>query len=133
VPDEDALAVILKGAERRVTVSEYAILAAMGRYLTDSDNMTEGAGAVPLAALLKERDKMAGKKIGLILSRGNADRAFLRQVLTADGEEDILALLRGLKPGLFAGNRRRLSTPSRMAFMVSAAGGHFIVQDDAPV
>ena len=87
VPDDNALAIILEGAERIVTVSEDAILAAMGHYLTDTHNMAEGAGAVPLAALLEERDEMAGRKVGLVLSGGNADRALLRQVLETDGEE----------------------------------------------
>ena len=88
VPDDNALAIILEGAERIVSVSEEAILAAMGHYLTDTHNMAEGAGAAPLAALLKERGKLAGKKVGLVLSGGNADRALLRQVLEAGGAED---------------------------------------------
>ena len=40
-------------------------------------NVAEGAGAAPLAALLGERDMMAGKKIGLILTGGNVDLASL--------------------------------------------------------
>jgi threonine dehydratase len=86
VPDENALAVIVGGAERVVTVSEDAILAAMGHYLTDTHNMAEGAGATPLAALLEERAMMAGKKVGLVLSGGNTDRVLLRRVLEIDNE-----------------------------------------------
>jgi len=74
VPDADALPVILKGAERIVAVSEAEIRAAMRAYFTDTHNVAEGAGAVALAALLKERDAMAGKRVGLILTGGNVDR-----------------------------------------------------------
>ena len=81
VPDEAALAMILDGVERIVTVSEDEILDAMHHYLTDTHNLAEGAGAAPLAALLKERDAMAGKTVGLVLSGGNADHALLKQVV----------------------------------------------------
>ena len=80
-PDPAAVEVILRGAERIVKVSEDEILAAMGHYFTDTHNAAEGAGAAPLAALLKERDKMAGKKGGLILSGGNADKDLFARAL----------------------------------------------------
>ena len=80
-PDPAAVEVILRGAERIVKVSEDEILAAMGHYFTDIHNVAEGAGAAPLAALLKERDKMAGKKVGLILSGGNADKDLFARAL----------------------------------------------------
>ncbi len=74
VPDETALEVMLAGAERIVTVTEDEILAAMRHYFSDTHNIAEGAGAAPLAALLKERERMRGRKVGLILSGGNLDR-----------------------------------------------------------
>ncbi len=72
---------MLKGAERVVTVSENEIEAAMRAYYSDSHNLAEGAGAAPLAALLKEKEKMAGRKVGLILSGGNVDTEVYRRVL----------------------------------------------------
>lgn len=84
IPDPAALEIILKGAERIVTVSEEEIQAAMRHYLTDTHNLAEGAGAAPLAALLKERDLMAGRKVGLVLSGGNADRELFARVLSSD-------------------------------------------------
>ena len=82
VPDEAALAMILKGAERIVTVSEEAIAGAVRHYWRDTHNLAEGAGAAPLAAALKEKDKLAGKQVGLILSGGNIDlELFNRMVL----------------------------------------------------
>ena len=80
-PDPDALAIIRHGAERVVTVPEAAIRAAMRHYFTDTHNVAEGAGAVGLAALLQERERMRGRKVGLILSGGNVDRDLYAQVL----------------------------------------------------
>jgi threonine dehydratase len=38
----------------------------------------EGAGAAPLAALLTERARMAGKRVGLVISGGNIDLKLFR-------------------------------------------------------
>lgn len=84
VPDERALAFISKGAARIVTVSEADILAAMRAYFTDTHNLAEGAGAAALAGLLAERDAMTGRRVGLVLSGGNADRDLFRRVLAGD-------------------------------------------------
>lgn len=81
VPDEAALELILAGAARVITLSEEEILSAMGIYFKDTHNASEGAGAAPLAGLLKEKDKMQGKKVGLILSGGNADCAMFSKAL----------------------------------------------------
>jgi threonine dehydratase len=53
----------------------------MRHYFTDTHNVAEGAGAAPLAAALKERAKIAGKKVGLVLSGGNIDPAMLARAL----------------------------------------------------
>ncbi len=87
VPDESALEIILGGAARIVTVSEAEMSAAMVHYFTDTHNVAEGAGAAPLAALMKERDRMAGKRVGLILSGGNADRELFQSVLISANDE----------------------------------------------
>jgi threonine dehydratase len=84
VPVAEAVAMINAGAERIVTVSEDEIKAAMRAYYTDTHNLAEGAGAAPLAALLQERDDMAGRKVGLVLSGGNIDRALYRNILAED-------------------------------------------------
>jgi len=88
VPDADAVAVINRGAERIVAVSEVEIMAAMRHYFTDTHNLAEGAGAAPLAALLKERRQMAGKRVGLVLSGGNVDREVYAPILAAGGGEE---------------------------------------------
>jgi threonine dehydratase len=84
IPNAEALAVILEGAERIVAVSEDEILAAMGDFFADTHNIAEGAGAAPLAALMKEREAMRGKKVGLVLSGGNLDRELYMRALNRD-------------------------------------------------
>ncbi|MYE60007.1 MAG: threonine dehydratase [Alphaproteobacteria bacterium] len=83
-PDASALAIILKHAARIVTVDDDEIEAAMRHYFTDTHNVIEGAGAAPLAALLKEREGMAGKAVGLVASGGNIDIEVYRRVLAGD-------------------------------------------------
>jgi len=87
VPDDQALGMILKGVDRIVSVSEDEILQAMGYYFTDTHNLAEGAAAAPLAALMQEKQKMAGRKVGLILSGGNSDRATYMQALSRPAED----------------------------------------------
>ena len=77
-PDANALGIILRGAERIVTVPDAAIAAAIGAYWSDTHNLVEGAGAAPLAALLQEAETMRGKRVALIASGGNIDLALFR-------------------------------------------------------
>jgi threonine dehydratase len=81
VPHPEALAVMLAGAARIVQLSEDEIVVAIRHYYEDTHNLAEGAGAAPLAALMQEREKMRGKKVGLVLSGGNIDREVFAQVL----------------------------------------------------
>ena len=81
IPNAEALAIILAGAERVVAVSEDQILAAMGHFFADTHNIAEGAGAAPLAALMAEREAMRGRKVGLVLSGGNLDRELYMRAL----------------------------------------------------
>lgn len=80
-PDAEALEVILKGADRICQVSDAEVMAAMRAYYEDTHQLTEGAGAASLAALLKERAALQGKRVGLILSGGNIDRALYLRAL----------------------------------------------------
>lgn len=81
VPVPDALAIIWRGASRIVTVGDDAILEAIGLLFADTHHVAEGAAAAPLAALLQERNLMAGKTVGLIVSGANIDRDLYRRAL----------------------------------------------------
>jgi threonine dehydratase len=80
-PNADAIATICRGAARMVEVAEDDIADAMRIYFDDAHQIAEGAGAAPLAALLKERERMANKNVAVVLSGGNIERARFHQVL----------------------------------------------------
>jgi threonine dehydratase len=80
-PIPEAFAVYSQGAARIVSVCDQQIAEAMRVYYTDTHNLAEGAGAAPLAALMQEREAMAGRRVAVILSGGNIDRAVYAQVL----------------------------------------------------
>ncbi len=82
IPDPAALEIIRAGAARIVTVTDAAIAAAIRTYWTATHNLAEGAGAAPLAGLLKDTERLAGEPLGVVLSGGNIDlELFQRWVL----------------------------------------------------
>ena len=83
-PDADALALILKGAARIVQVTDEEIAGAIRAYWTDTHNIAEGAGAVPLAAALQEKHRLHGRRVGLVLTGGNIDFDLFRKWVMAD-------------------------------------------------
>ncbi len=86
-PNAEAVEIICNGADRIVRIEEDEFLDAMAAYFVDTHNAAESAAGGPLAGLLKERDMMAGKKVGLIMSGGNSDREMFRDVLARNVEK----------------------------------------------
>ncbi|HHI69579.1 MAG TPA: threonine dehydratase [Rhodobacteraceae bacterium] len=84
VPVQAAFDIYAKGADRIITVSDDEVAAAIRTYYTGIHNLAEGAGAAPLAGLIQEKDRMQGKKVGVILSGGNIDSAWFSKVLTGE-------------------------------------------------
>jgi threonine dehydratase len=80
VPVPAALTIIRAGAERIVRVTDDEVKAAVRYYYSDTHNLIEGAGAAPLAALLKDSEKK-GRRFALIASGGNIDREAYLSVL----------------------------------------------------
>ncbi len=81
VPVQEALDIYGKGADRFVAVSDDEVADAVRLYFRATHNIAEGAGAAPLAALMQERDRMQGRKVGVILCGGNIDTAWFQTVL----------------------------------------------------
>lgn len=81
VPVQAAFDIYSKGAARILAVEEAEIAAAARAYFTDTHNLAEGSGAAGLAALLQERARMQGRRVGLVLSGGNIDASVFGQVL----------------------------------------------------
>lgn len=74
--------ILRKNLERFVLVEEEEMRQAMIHYLERARTLAEGAGAAPLAAALKCKDEIRGKKVVLYLSGGNESRATLVRALT---------------------------------------------------
>src|SRR5579863_722398 len=81
-PDERALELIWQGVDHVVEVTDKEVEAAMRAYFSDIHSVAEGAGAAGLAAAMKERERLAGKRVGLVLSGGNVDRAVFARVMS---------------------------------------------------
>src|SRR4051812_44787911 len=66
-----------------VLVGDDEIRTAQALMIETTRNLVEAAGAAPLAAALRMRDELAGKRVALVLSGGNASREQLLDVLSA--------------------------------------------------
>ena len=86
IPNASAMEAIWENVARIVEVSDEEIHAAMRAYYQDTHNLAEGAGAAPLAAALREKERNAGKRIGLVLTGGNVDKEAYAQVLAGGSE-----------------------------------------------
>ena len=81
-PNLQALEVIWDNVSRIVEVSDEEIAEAMAIYYRDTHNVAEGAGAASLAAALKEKLALVGKRVGIVLTGGNVDRETFVAALT---------------------------------------------------
>jgi threonine dehydratase len=81
LPNADAMQVIWQNVARIVEVSDAEIASAMRAYYQDTHNIAEGAAAAALAGALQEKDSLAGRQIGIVLTGGNIDRDLYTQVL----------------------------------------------------
>ncbi len=70
-----------------VVVGEVEIRRAMVLMLEKTHNLAEGAGATPLAAALKLKERIKGRKTVLIQSGGNAALEELRAALATVASE----------------------------------------------
>jgi threonine dehydratase len=67
-----------------VTVTDAELAEAIRLILKLTHNLVEGAGALGVAAALKLRDELRGKRVGVIFSGGNLDTAVLRRILNGE-------------------------------------------------
>ena len=80
-PDPDALETIWREVDRIVEVSDEEVGEAIAAIFQCTHNCAEGAGAAALAAILKERARLRGRKVAAVLSGGNIDRPLFAGVL----------------------------------------------------
>jgi len=72
-PNAEALAVLKAGIDHVVEVTDEEIEQAISALFSDTHNVVEGAGAAGLAAVLRERDRLRGRTVGIALTGANID------------------------------------------------------------
>ena len=82
-PDRDALPIIWEHASRIVMVTDDEVAAAMRAIYDDTHNVAEGGGAAGVAAILQEKDALAGSRVATVITGGNVDRDLFAEVLNA--------------------------------------------------
>ena len=80
-PDAEALAISLTHVSRIVEVSDAELAAAMRAIFSMTHNVAEGAGAAAFAAAWRERESLAGQRVGITVTGGNVDSAIFADVL----------------------------------------------------
>ncbi|MBM2575127.1 threonine dehydratase [Jannaschia sp. Os4] len=81
MPVREAFDIYRAGAARILSVSDAEVAEAIRLFWTGTHNAAEGAGAAPLAGLMQERDRMAGRTVAVILCGGNIDAGKFATVL----------------------------------------------------
>lgn len=103
-----------------VLVSEAAIEEAVAAYLALQKTMAEGAGAASLAAVLADRGRFQGRRVGLILAGGNIDPRLAASIMVRElAREERIAAYRIVisdRPGVLAD----------IAATVAAQGGNIL-------
>jgi threonine dehydratase len=74
--------IIQKNVKEIITVSDDEIIEALRLVWERMKIIIEPSCAVPLAALLKEKDRFSGKRVGIILSGGNVDLERVLKLMT---------------------------------------------------
>jgi threonine dehydratase len=103
-----------------VTADELAIEDAVQTMIVSAKVLAEGAGAVPLAALMAMRERFAGKSVVLIVSGANIDSRILASVLmrgmVRSGQMVRLRITISDAPGVLA----------RVAELIGEDGGNIV-------
>lgn len=83
-PGELTTAIIEELVDDILLVSEEALERAVSLLLNVEKTVAEGAGAAGLAALLMNKERFKGKKVGLTICGGNIDSRLLSSILMRD-------------------------------------------------
>ncbi|MBI2970340.1 MAG: threonine dehydratase [Gammaproteobacteria bacterium] len=83
-PDAEAVEIMRRGVARIIQVTDEEVAVAMRMIFECTHNVAEGAGAAAVAAAVKERSRVAGCRIAVVLSGGNVDREVFASVIGAE-------------------------------------------------
>jgi threonine dehydratase len=78
------LEIIRRHVDDIVLIGEDAIEKAVAAYLMLQKTMAEGAGAAGLAAIIADRQRFRGKRVGLILAGGNIDPRIAASIMVRE-------------------------------------------------
>jgi len=81
VPVPSAFEIYQKYAQDILAIEDQQVAKAIQLYYHATHNLAEGAGALPLAALMQHRDQWQGKKVGVILCGQNIDTRWFIEVM----------------------------------------------------
>ena len=90
VPFENTRRILRKYLDDFVLVEDSAIEDAVLLLLEHTHNLSEGAGAAPLAAALKLKHRLAGKNVVLVMTGGNLSFERLRKLLAQSSNSGAL-------------------------------------------
>jgi threonine dehydratase len=77
-----------RGLDDFVLVSDAELEEAVRLLLRHTGNVAEHAGAAPLAAALRIREQLAGRRVVLILSGGNLGYESVRRIVAEGGKPE---------------------------------------------
>ena len=75
---------LCEGLADFITVTDAEIARAVRLLLRTTHSLVEGAGATGLAGLIALNDRLAGQRVGVVISGGNIDQATLRKVVNEE-------------------------------------------------
>lgn len=84
IPSAETVVILTDTLEDIIEVSEGELHAAIRCYADTLHQMAEGAGAAALAGATRARRRIAGQRVGLVLSGGNITSSLLSSVLHGD-------------------------------------------------
>jgi threonine dehydratase len=108
------LEIVRRHVDDMVLVSETAIERAVAAYLALQKTLAEGAGAAPLAAVMSDPGRFAGKRVGLVLAGGNIDPRLAASIMVRElARQDRVVAIRltiNDRPGVLADIARTIGT-----------------------
>ena len=79
--DAEPIAIMVENVERIVEVTDAELAESMRAIFRMTHNVAEGAGAAAFAAAWRDRESIAGKRVGLSMTGGNVDAPVFADVL----------------------------------------------------
>lgn len=83
-PNDDALSAMRGRVSRVVEVSDTEVATAIRDIFNSTRHAIEGAGALGIAAAMKERDRIRGQRVGVVFTGANIDTDVFARILAGE-------------------------------------------------